>query len=127
MSKGKEFIPCLYTNGQIMMKINIDPVVINFEELVLDTVSHFYNLDDALEFCTMSKKDIKKVLKSNAIWSNEDREPNMKNGYSNNEDHQNYNQSLILIALKLKQVFPQWENDDTNFERYFMLNDHLMN
>ena len=119
MSKGKEFIPCLYTNGQIMMKINIDPVVHDFESLVLDTVSHFYTLEDTLEFCTMNKKDVKKVLKSNAIWSHEDRMPNMNDCYSKGEDHQSYNQSLNLVAMKLKQVFPQWEDDDTNFERYY--------
>jgi len=119
MGQGKEFIPCLYTNGQIMMKINIDPVVINLEELVLDTVSHFYDLDDALEFCTMNKKDVKKVLKSNAKWSFEDRTPNMNDYYSNDEDKQSYNQSLNLVAMKLKQVFPQWEDVSINFDHYY--------
>lgn len=119
MGLGRNFVPCMRTNGRVMMKIQVDPVVIDFIDLVEDTVAHIYDLEDALEFSNMSKKEVIKQLKSNAEYSLYNgygsKEPNiLESSYATEEDKRTYNICMGIIASKLKLVFPQWEDEDMN-------------
>jgi hypothetical protein len=115
MSLGRNFVPCERTNGRIMMKIQVDPVVLNFEDLVEDTVVHLWSLDDAMEFSQLTKKEVIEVLKRNAEYA-------AYNGYGSKESEvlgswydlnvEGYNLCIDLVAKKLKLVFPQWKDED---------------
>jgi len=120
MGLGRNFVPTMRTNGRVMMKIQVDPVVIDFIDLVEDTVAHIYNLEDALEFSNMSKKEVIKQLKSNAEYASYNgygsKEPNIlqHSYYATEEDKKTYNICVSIIAAKLKLVFPQWEDEDNS-------------
>ena len=123
MGLGRNFVPCMRTNGKVMMKIQVDPVVIDFIDLVEDTVAHIYNLEDALDFSNMSKKEVIKQLKSNAEYASYNgygsKEPNILEcsvGYYayEKEDIKIYNICVGIIAAKLKLVFPQWKDEDNS-------------
>lgn len=65
MSKkyGKNLVPCMRQNGEIMMRINIDPVVLTFEEIVWDLSVEFDELMEIDEIKKITKKELKQKLK----------------------------------------------------------------
>ena len=120
MGLGRNFVPCERVDGTIMMKVQVDPMVITFSELVEDIVSHFYGLDDVYQFVKMTKKDVIKAIKVNGEYAayhggfNMVEEPQILGGWYSEIDIQSYNTAITMVARKIKELWPIWEDRPIN-------------
>ncbi|QDP51860.1 MAG: hypothetical protein GOVbin4206_27 [Prokaryotic dsDNA virus sp.] len=67
MSKGKEWEVCMRRNGSIMMKVNVDPVIMDRDtciSVLYDSVS--WKENEVIK--TMKKKGLKDILKQQARY-----------------------------------------------------------
>jgi len=61
---GKNLEPCMRENGEIMMRMNVDPVVLCLDDIVWDLAIEFESYGHELkEIKRMTKKELKKNLK----------------------------------------------------------------
>ena len=62
MSKGKEWVPCLRKNKTMMMKVNVDPIIMDKD---LATAALYHNLGwrGSEKILSLKKKEVKGTLK----------------------------------------------------------------
>ena len=60
---GKNLVPCMRQNGEIMMRINVEPVVLSLEDIVWDLSIEFDESNEIDEIKKITKKELKRKLK----------------------------------------------------------------
>ena len=116
MGLGRNFVPCDRVDGSIQMKIQVDPMVVTFGELVTDIVSHMMDVSDAYDFTKYSRKDVIKQIKLNAEYASYHggicmKQPDLIDSYYGEPQVVEYNTSILLVANKIKELFPQWKDE----------------
>ena len=102
---GKEFVPCLRTNGAMMMRINPEPVVLTLEDLVDDLTYRAFDYDEYGEILASNKKQMKVMLKDIANYRAYNYEGYQLSYHDDDEDWDRYHHS---IAMHLISLFPEF-------------------
>lgn len=119
-NRGTEWKPCKRVNGEVMMRVNVDPQIYNLTCIVQDLYSDLIDDKCLLDLALMSKKQIKHLLKRYASYRayNYDREFNEWSLYSDEEHDYDMDRKRKSAIQSIKKIvvkhFPEFKDSEVD-------------
>ena len=119
-NRGTEWKPCERVNGQMMMRVNIQPIVYDLTDIVQDLYSDLIDDKCLIDLALMSKKEIKNRLRTHAAYRayNYDREFSEWSLYSDEEHDYDMNKKRKSAIETIKKIvinnFPEFKDSEVD-------------
>jgi len=122
-NRGTEWKPCERVNGEIMMRVNVDPQIYSLTDIIVDLYSDLSDDKCLLDLALMTKKQIKNLLKTHASYRAYHYERDIDNWsgiYSDEEYEYDMNRKRKSAIQSIKKIvvkhFPEFKDSEVDLE-----------
>jgi len=120
-NRGTEWKPCQRVNGQIMMRVNVEPIVYDLTDIVKDFYSDLIEDKCLVDLALLSKKQIKNELRKHASYRayHFDREMDNYSGIYRDEEYEyDMNRKIKSAIATIKKIivkhFPEFKDSEVD-------------
>tara|TARA_R100001463_G_scaffold5694_2_gene19200 strand:+ start:4776 stop:5225 length:450 start_codon:yes stop_codon:yes gene_type:complete len=124
-NRGTEWKPCERVNGEVMMRVNIDPIVYDITDIIVDFYSDLMDDGCLLDLALMSKKQIKNELKRHASYRGYyyDKGIDSWTGIYSDEEHdydmnKKRKKAIETIRKIIVKHFPEFKDSKVDLSRW---------